>query len=469
MKLAATLLAVALWALSVMAAPALAQDDAALAAARENAQRGEALRAEGRWAEAADALESAARVMVAQQGAQVPETLAVLILYADSLEEAERFADARMMARQIMDQAAAAERFTAFLMAAEIKARVDWVLGDPAAALEIYQLLIPFAEGREPGQAGAGRAPAYRLGEATMLVELFRFDEASPRLEALIHGPNPRLAAAAEAVRAKMLSEQGDIDAALAAYAALTDEARTEVTSEASMRESLTSFASTLLEAGQLEAADQIAARLVEMFDAAGESESWGAATALRVRAAAAHRLEQLDAALAFQSQAIERLTERLGPAHPQTLNASAALALMLAESGDAEAAAATARQTLITASEALPADSATLARIRVTVGVAAREAGDARPAVMLLASGQAGLAGVLGEAHPETVSSRVSLADILLSPDRYAPSDALGLLRQVSAVRGQGLSNGRRAVMEFDGVSPGYLHVEAAWAVAHD
>ncbi|MCR9129871.1 MAG: hypothetical protein NXI12_10130 [Alphaproteobacteria bacterium] len=456
----------ALAALALLATPgALAQDAGPLEAARAEAQRGEALRAEQRWGEAADALEAAARVMVAEQGAQVPETLAVLILYADSLEKAERFADALMMARQIKAQAAAAELFQTFLRAADQEARLQWVLGDAASALATYQIIIPFAEGRP--EEYAGRLPGWRLMEAVMLVELSRFDEAEPRLAALINGPDEAISGAAAAVRAKMLADRSDLDAALDAYARLTARYEAGGEPEAVVLEGLSALGATLIEAGRPAEADALAVRVLSDLEAAGQADSWAAGEALRIRAAAAYAAGDTRSASRFLEDAAVRLSERLGADHPQTLLTQASRALLLAEAGEREAAGALARETLTAASQSLDPDSTTLALLRVTVGAAARRAGDARPAVMMLASGQAVLAQTLGAAHPDTIGARLMLADLLLSPGRYAPRDALEVMRGVTAAQGAE-SAAERRMRERAGLSaPGYLHAEAAWAVA--
>ncbi len=446
-------------------ASAAAQNAGPLEAARADAQRGEALRAEQRWSEAADALEAAARVMVAEQGAQVPETLAVLILYADSLEKAERFADALMMARQIKAQAAAAELFQTFLRAADQEARLQWMLGDGASALATYQIILPFAEGRP--EEYAGRLPGWRLMEAVMLVELSRFDEAEPRLAALIDGPDEAISGAAAAVRAKMLADRGDLDAALDAYARLT--ARYEAGGEpaAVVLEGLSALGATLIEAGRPAEADALAVRVLSDLEAAGQADSWAAGEALRIRAAAAYAAGDARSASRFLEGAAVRLSERLGADHPETLLTQASRALLLAEAGDSEAASALSRRVLTAAVLSFDPESTTLALLHATVGAAARRAGDVRPAIIMLANSQAVLAQTLGAAHPDTIGARLLLADLLLRPRRYAPRDALEVMRGVTPVHGVETAAERRMRERASLSAPGYLHVKAAWAVA--
>lgn len=446
-------------------ASAAAQNAGPLEAARADAQRGEALRAEQRWSEAADALEAAARVMVAEQGAQVPETLAVLILYADSLEKAERFADALMMARQIKAQAAAAELFQTFLRAADQEARLQWMLGDGASALATYQIILPFAEGRP--EEYAGRLPGWRLMEAVMLVELSRFDEAEPRLAALIDGPDEAISGAAAAVRAKMLADRGDLDAALDAYARLTARYEAGGEPEAVVLEGLSALGATLIEAGRPAEADALAVRVLSDLEAAGQADSWAAGEALRIRAAAAYAAGDARSASRFLEGAAVRLSERLGADHPETLLTQASRALLLAEAGDSEAASALSRRVLTAAVLSFDPESTTLALLHATVGAAARRAGDVRPAIIMLANSQAVLAQTLGAAHPDTIGARLLLADLLLRPRRYAPRDALEVMRGVTPVHGVETAAERRMRERASLSAPGYLHVKAAWAVA--
>ncbi|MEQ8435375.1 MAG: hypothetical protein RIA71_14160 [Oceanicaulis sp.] len=451
----------------VCAAPAHAQTSDALAAAREKAARGEALYAEERWAEAAETLEAAARAMVAEQGAQVPESLALLILYIRALENAERFADALMMASQMKQHAAAAQRFNTFLDLAEQEARLQWVLGDPAAALETYQLILPFAEGRP--EAYADRIEGYRLLEAVMLVDLSRFAEAGPRLATLRRSDVEPIARAADAVYAKMLADQGDHDEALQVYAGVTGafEASQDTPAEV-LAETLSSLGATLIEAGRPEEADALAVRVLSDLAAAGQGRSWAAGEALRLRAAAAQYAGRPDLVAASISQSAEILSERLGPRHPQTLLVRADLAVVMAETGDFEGAQALAREVLTDASPGAETDGAAFAALRATIAAAALASGDARTAVMLFAASQDRFNAILGPAHPDTIAVRLQLANILLTPARPAPRDALGLLRDVTQRVGVE-TQGERRRRALTGVpAPGYLHVEAAWAVAN-
>ena len=449
------------------AAPAHAQKSDALAQARADAARGEALYAEERWTEAAEALEAAARVMVAEQGAQVPESLAVLILYVRALEEAERFADALMMASQMKEHAAAAQRFTAFLGLAEQEARLQWVLGDPGAALATFQILLPFAEGRP--EEYADRIDQYRLMEAVMLVDLSRFAEAAPRLAALRRSENAAIARAADSVYAKMLADQGEYDQALQVYAGLTGayEAAQGVPVEV-LAETLASLGATLIEAGRPEEADALAVRVLEDLTAAGEGRSWAAADALRLRAAAARYAGRPDMVASAITEAAGILSDRLGPTHPQTLLARADLAVVLAEGGDREAGGALAREVLSAAVQDGGEESAAVAILRTTIGAAALASGDARAAVMLWAASQDQLNTILGPDHPDTIAVRLQLANILLTPARPAPRDALGLMRDVTQRVGVETQGERRRRALSGAPAPGYLHVEAAWAVAN-
>lgn len=451
----------------VCAAPVQAQTSDALTTARADAARGEALYAERRWAEAADTLEAAARLMVAEQGAQVPESLSVLILYVRALENAERFAHALMMASQVKEHAATARRFNTFLDLAEQEARLQWVLGDPAAALETYQLILPFAEGRP--EEYADRIEGYQLLEAVMLVDLSRFAEAEPRLSTLRRSDIEPIARAADAVYAKMLADQGDYDQALQVYVGVTGalEASQDTPAEV-LAETLSSLGATLIEAGRPEEADALAVRVLSDLAAAGQGRSWAAGEALRLRAAAAQYAGRPDIVAASISQSAEILSERLGPRHPQTLLARADLAVVMAEGGDIEGAQALAREVLTDASAGADSDGAAFAALRATIGAAALASGDARTAVMLFAASQDRFNAILGPGHPDTIAVRLKLANILLTPARPAPRDALELLREVTARAGVETPGERRRRALIGVPAPGYLHVEAAWAVAN-
>lgn len=453
-------------ALLVAGAPAHAQDPGALAAARADADRGQSLMQEQRWDEAVAALEAAARVMVAEQGAQLPESLTVLLFYAQALEEAERFSDALMMARQIKDHAGAARRFTAFLLAVEQEARLQWVLGDPASALAIYQLLLPFAEGRPDEYAD--RIPGYRLLEAAMLVELDRFDEAEPRLLELMDAPNRQIAGAAASTYAMLLADRGEYDQATTVFAGVIGSYQpSDGGPDAVLMEALSNLGATLVAAGRADEADALASRVLSELTASGQANSWTAGEALRVRAAAAYTLGQLDLASNQLAQATDILSARLGADHPQTLLSRASLALLQAEAGDIETAQETMQAVISSASQSLQPDGTPFALIQTSIGHAAWRSGDARSAAVLLAAGQETLGRGLGPAHPSTVSARARLAQVLLSPGRLAPREALEVIRQVTHRAGAETEGERRSRLSARLPAPGYLHVEAAWAVA--
>ena len=454
----------------LLPAGALGQSAAPLEAAREDAARGNALMQDGQWAEAADALERAARVMVAEQGAQTAESLAILLLYTRALEEAERFADALSMASQIRQHALAAENVTAAIAIVEQQARLQWVLGDPASALETYAILLPFAESRP--EEYAGQLPVYRLMEAVMLVDLFRFDEAEARLQRLIDDPATpgRTANAARAVFAKSLADRGEYDQAAGVFlTALANHEADPDTPGAVIVEGLSNLAATLMQAGRFEDAEAIANRALETLEENGEAEDWAAGDALRIRAAAQLARGDDAAAQATLQSAIVILDQTLGADHPQVLQARADLTALQARRGETEAARALAQNLLPVAQNSLGADSVQLARIYASIGAAARDTGDGRTAAMLLAEAQQVLADGLGDGHPDTLTARLQLADLLVSPDRYAPSDALTVIRGVTERAGVETRDQRRIRERYDLPSPGWVHAEAAWRVAYE
>lgn len=467
-RIGPTLLAVA--AALLLPAAALGQSADPLEAARADAARGNALVRDGNWAEAADALERAARVMVAEQGAQTAESLAILLLYTRALEEAERFADALSMASQIHQHALAAENVTAAIAIVEQQARLQWVLGDPASALETYAILLPFAESRP--EEYASQLPVYRLMEAVMLVDLFRFDEAEARLQRLIDDPATpgRTANAARAVLAKSLADRGEYDQAAGVF--MTALAIHEVDSDtpgAVIVEGLSNLAATLMQAGRFEDAEAIANRALETLEDNGEAEDWAAGDALRIRAAAQLARGDEAAAQATLQSAIVILDRTLGAEHPQVILARADLTALLARRGETDAAQALAQNVLQLAQSNLDQESVQLARVYASIGATTREAGDARSAAMLLAAAQQFLADGLGDDHPDTLTARLQLADLLVSPERYAPSDALTVIRGVTAHAGPETRDQRRIREQFDLPSPGWVHAEAAWRVAHE
>lgn len=454
----------------LLPAAALGQSAEPLEAARADAARGNALMQVGQWAEAADALESAARVMVAEQGAQTAESLSVLLLYTRALEEAERFADALLMASQIRQQALAAENVTAVIAIVEQQARLQWVLGDPASALETYAILLPFAESRPDEYAG--QLPVYRLMEAVILVDLFRFDEAEVRLQRLIDDPETREATmhAARAVLAKSLADRGEYDQAAGVFlTVLANHEAAPDTSGAVIVEALSNLAATLMQAGRFEDAEAIADRALETLENNSGTGNRATGDALRIRAAAQLARGDDAAAQASLQNAIEILDRTLGADHPQVLQARADLAALQARRGETDAARALAQNVLPVAQDNLGEDSVQLARIYASIGAVARETGDGHTAAMLLAAAQHSLADGLGEDHPDTLTTRLRLAELLISPDRHAPSDALAVIRGVTSHAGTETRDQRRMRERAGLPSPGWVHAEAAWGVAHE
>lgn len=463
-----TLLTVA--AALLLPAAALGQSADPLEAARADATRGNALMQDGQWAEAADALESAARVMVAEQGAQTAESLSVLLLYTRALEEAERFADALLMASQIRQHALAAGNVTAAIAIVEQQARLQWVLGDPASALETYAILLPFAESRPDEYAG--QLPAYRLMEAAILVDLYRFDEAEARLERLIEDPATPAATvhAARAVLAKSLADRGEYDQAATMFlATLASYEADPAPSGPVIVESLSNLAATLMQAGRFEDAEAIADRALAALAENDGVTNRATGDVLLIRAAAQLAHGDDAAAQASLQNAIANLDQALGAEHPQVLQARSDLAALHARRGETDAARALAQSILPVAQHNLGAESVQLARIHDSIGAVARETGDGRTAAMLLAAAQQALADGVGEDHPDTLTTRLRLADLLISPDRHAPSDALAVIRGVTSHAGTETRDQRRMRERAGLPSPGWVHAEAAWGVAHE